>query len=98
MSDATMQPWVKVNGSQGYAKLTSLVSGVAEILPVDPHSPNGMVTITFNDGKVAVTESTQADIEAAQDALAFNAARREGQAMSYDEFMRKLTSRRASGG
>jgi len=89
VTDATMQPWIKVNGSRGYAKLTSLVSGVASVEQVDPHSGNGMVTITFNDGKVAVTESTQADIDAAQDALAFNAARREGQAMSYDEFMRE---------
>lgn len=82
----------------GFAKLTSLVAGVDQITQLDPASENMLVEVRFRDGKIAITRSTQADIDAAQDALAFNAARREGQAMSYDEFMRAMTSRRASGG
>lgn len=48
-----------------FARLTSLVSGVAEIRQADPTSNNGLVAITFNDGSVAITETTQADIDAA---------------------------------
>jgi hypothetical protein len=74
----------------GFAKLTSLVSGVVKIEQVD-----SMVYVTFGDGNVAICEPKQDDIEAARDALEHNAARREGQAMSYDEFMRDLADRRA---
>ena len=73
----------------GFAKLTSLVSGVDQITQLDPASENMIVEVRFKDGKIAITRSTQADIDAAQDALAHNAAKREGPAMSYDEFMRK---------
>ena len=43
------------------AKLTSLVSGVVKIEQVDR-----MVYVTFGDGSVAITETTQADIDAAK--------------------------------
>jgi hypothetical protein len=82
----------------GFAKLVDLVSGVETITQLDPASENRIVEVTFGTGKIAITSTTQADIDAAQDALAYNAARREGQAMSYDEFMQKLTSRKSSGG
>lgn len=42
------------------AKLTSLVSGVVDIKQVDR-----MVYVTFGDGNVAITETTQDDIDAA---------------------------------
>jgi hypothetical protein len=87
---------VRISGREpGFARLTSLVSGVVKIEQIDPSSINRMVKVTFGDGSTAWLEPTQADIDAAQDALAHNAARREGQATNYGEFMRDLTDRRA---
>ena len=49
----------------GFAKLTSLVSGVDQITQLDPASENVLVEVRFRDGKIAITRSTQDDIDAA---------------------------------